>query len=85
MTLSQWLTGLGAALTVVAPVISTQLDFTAGVIIGAIGLGLTTFNSSLRHPTRKGRVKAAKQVIQDAKKDQLVEAIEDIEAKKENG
>ncbi len=82
MTLSQWLTGLGAALTAVSPVIGTQIDFTAGVIIGAIGLGLTTFNSSLRYPTRKSRMKAAVKVLKQDTKDQVV--IDKAE-EKENG
>jgi len=63
MTLSQWLTGLGAALTAMSPVIATQLDLTTGVIIGVIGLGLTTFNDSLRVPAARSKSKVVEKKL----------------------
>ena len=77
MTTSQWLTGLGAALTVTAPMIA-PLYPTAGIILGAIAAGLTAFNQSLRHPTHSGRVAAAKkQLAKDVKASSIAIKTED--------
>ena len=76
MTTSQWLTGLGAALTVTAPMIA-PLYPTAGIILGAIAAGLTAFNQSLRYPTRKSRIAAAKKEIVQDRCEQVAEKIEE--------
>lgn len=85
MTASQWLTGFGAALTVIAPMIA-PLNPTAGIILGAIAAGLTAFNQSLRYPTRKGSIANAKKQIVDEQHQAAVEkhdeAVERREEKK---